>query len=83
MTTEVSLWRIEFCLNNLGVWDQEWFRTEEEAERRFQDLCRQGCNPDRDDGSWGSIYKPEKLTVELSLDGLLHFAQRYACDQTF
>lgn len=81
--TTLRIWRIQFCLNNLGVWDQRWSATEQEARDDFEHHCSKlGCTPERDDGSWGSIIEPEPVDVEMTAAGLLLFANNYACDQS-
>lgn len=77
----VTIWRIQLVRNNLGVWDSEWFATPAEARKRFKELIREGYDPDSDDGTYGSLLEPEEVTVPLTKEGLLDFANRFAVDE--
>jgi len=82
----VSLCYFEFCSNNMGIWDREWFLTHEEAERARQERAKSmGTsldNTDEDDlsGEYGDISDVRDETVTLSAEGLLGFARNFAVD---
>lgn len=77
-----TLHYVEFCINNIGIWDRAWFATEEEAQADYDKRIASGeFNANRDDGSYGSIIEPQCTEVALSIDGLLHFANNFAVDR--
>jgi hypothetical protein len=84
---KVTLWRINHVPGVMGVWDQAWFATEEEARLVFEDMLSTGRYQLADeedggpDGSQGDIEEPESVDVDVTPEGLLEFARHYACDQ--
>lgn len=76
----VRLFYVEFCLNNSGVWDRDWFATEEAARERYDDLVSyHGVRTDLI-GKYGDVCMPQYVLVPLTPEGILHFAQNYAVD---
>lgn len=75
----VTLYFIEFVHNNLGIWDREWFLTQPEAQAAYEAKLEEGFTP-KDTGDEGALRGPCQHTVELSAQGLLRFANRFAVD---
>lgn len=81
-TPTTTLWQVEFCANNMGIYDRAWFATRPEAAAWRRDRIKSGdSNPRTEQGCYGSIDKPEKVKVELTVAGLLQFANNWAVDR--
>jgi hypothetical protein len=81
-----TLFYFEFCQNNLGVWDREWFLTREEAETARENRADSiGTDLDETDdedlcGEYGDISEVQEEQVPLTTAGLLAFANNFAVD---
>lgn len=78
----VTLHYVEFMTSSIGVWDKQWFLTEEEARDHFTKLVEKGyhdANEDWDDEDH-PVVGPYCEEVELTRDGILRFANTYAVD---
>jgi hypothetical protein len=78
----IRLWNVTFCANNIGVWDREWFHTEEEAKAFRRAFVQQWGESQEQDGTCGDCYQPEAVDIEPTAEGLLAFASNYAVDQS-
>ena len=81
-----TLCYFEFCNNNMGIWDREWFLTHEDAEQarkaRADDMGTNLDDSDEEDrsGEYGEISEVREEVVTLSAEGLLEFARNFAVD---
>jgi hypothetical protein len=80
----VTLFYFEYVANNLGVWTREWFATREAAEQGRIDRAKSlGVNPNRESemcGEYGDLGDVEETLVECTPEGILTFANNFACD---
>ena len=79
---KVTIWRVEFCHSSIGVYDYQWFATEAEANQFVQSQVddEDYLLVEYSTGAELTISTPEAVDVELTLDGLLSFANEYAVD---
>jgi hypothetical protein len=84
----VTLWYFEFCTNGLGVWDRMWAASRSELAKERQwlkdinsKLDDKMTPGDELDGSQGQHGPARSVKVELTAEGVLHFAQNFAVDQ--
>ena len=77
---KVTLHYVEFCMNNIGVWDRSWRATKKEIKAEFKRLKDEGCSTDTDNGEWGSLNEPDTVDVKLTPEGVLEFARNFAVD---
>jgi hypothetical protein len=87
LVATVTLCYFEFCNNNMGVWDREWFLTREEAETARQARAdsmgtEPGDDAEEEDlcGEYGDVSEVLDEPVTLSAEGLLAFARNFAVD---
>ncbi len=81
-----TLWYVEYCSNRLGVWDRRWFTSKAEAEEGYYEACeyhgREPFDPEFvPTGEYGDVCEPEPVEVELTAQGVLDFARRFAVDE--
>jgi hypothetical protein len=88
LAVTVTLCYFEFCSNNMGIWDREWFLTREEAEKARQERADSmgtepgDANAEEEDlcGEYGDVSEVLDEPVTLSAEGLLAFARNFAVD---
>jgi hypothetical protein len=75
----VKLWYVEYCENNLGLWNRGWFDSEEEADECYRQLLAEHGGP-REElcGNYGDAFAPQAVFVPPNADGILGFARDYA-----
>lgn len=76
----IELWTVEFCTNDLGVWDRMWFLTEEEAADYYLAFVKEHGLRYEQTGEDGDCYPPARVGIEPNAQGLLWFANAYAVD---
>lgn len=81
--TKVTIWCIEFCRSSLGVYDYQWFATEDEAKAAIKEAVEEeGYKAVSDSTGYDMtmLEEPIPIEVELTLEGLLAFANTHAVD---
>lgn len=85
-----TLWYFEFCISNIGIWDRCWATSKrklDEARRNLRDInsgIDRKITPDDElDGGYGQNSGARSVEVELTPQGVLDFAERYAVDDAY
>lgn len=76
----VTLWYVEYCENNIGIWTKDWFATEKEATDRYEELIAEHGKRDDATGTYGDVCEVQLTIVDLTLEGILTFANEFAVD---
>lgn len=79
---KTTIWYVEYVPNRHGYWDKQWFGTEREAQEFYDNKVAEGYDPDSDKcGEYGDIEEPTPVHIDMTLQGVLNFAGRYACQE--
>lgn len=76
-----TIFYVEHVPGDLGFFDKVWFATRAQAVAAVQNMIdKQGYwLTDEPEGRYHEVMHPVSVTVPLTLEGVLGFAQHHAC----
>jgi hypothetical protein len=79
---ETTIYCIEFMESPLGIWDHKWFLAEQDAEEERDRMIREeGFRYDPEGSTQFCIMGPYSVSVDLTPNGLVAFANNWAIDR--